>query len=150
VQNPKELQDLQLDVVSLKNHLAALEDRLLEAMLAMDEANKGHKNAQAALKTAQDRWAQQNLELQAEQSELQKELQKLALERDALAGTISEGNVRLYDQLRQQRRGVAVAGISDNTCNACGSTLTPAQAQAVRSAIEMARCPSCGRILYGN
>jgi predicted nucleic acid-binding Zn-ribbon protein len=33
VQNPKELQDLQKDVVSLKKHLDTLEERELEAMI---------------------------------------------------------------------------------------------------------------------
>src|SRR5258706_13877504 len=38
VQNPKELQDLQKDIVSLKKHLETLEERELEAMLITETA----------------------------------------------------------------------------------------------------------------
>src|SRR5689334_16437892 len=38
VHNPKELQDLQKDVASLKKHLATLEERELEAMLKAEKA----------------------------------------------------------------------------------------------------------------
>src|SRR6185369_12318167 len=38
VHNPKELQDLQRDVASLKKHLATLEERELEAMLISEKA----------------------------------------------------------------------------------------------------------------
>ena len=150
VRNPKELQDLENDVASLKRHMETLEDRLLEAMLALEEADKSLQASQSTLQAAEERWALENQNLDQEQGSLEKELQKLLTERNALAGTISDENINLYDQLRQQRRGVAVVTISDNSCDACGAKLTPAQGQNVRSAAQMARCPSCGRILYGN
>ena len=49
VRNPKELQDLQNDVASLKKHLATLEDRLLEKMLAMETATAQMVEARAEL-----------------------------------------------------------------------------------------------------
>ncbi len=148
VHNPKELQDLQNDIASLKRHLAVLEDRLLAAMLKQEEAETALKRARDASQAAQALWSQQHQNLCLEQESLEKEKQKLSTERSALTGTITASNSNLYDQLRTQRRGIAVATISDNTCDACGCHLTPAQAQSVRSATEMARCPSCGRILY--
>src|SRR5512145_881851 len=43
VHNPKELQDLQKDVASLKRHLETLEDRELEAMQVVETAEKKSK-----------------------------------------------------------------------------------------------------------
>jgi len=150
VHNPKELQDLQNDVLSLKRHLETLEDSLLESMLAQEEAEKTNEGAQVELEAVKANWAEQNQNLGKEQIALQKELQKLTTERLALIQTISSENLNLYEQLRLQRRGVAVSTLSDNACEACGNRLTPAQAQSVRSAGQMALCPSCGRILYGS
>ena len=48
VSNPKELQDLQRDVASLKKHLSALEDQILEAMPLADLAKKPVAAAWAA------------------------------------------------------------------------------------------------------
>jgi predicted nucleic acid-binding Zn-ribbon protein len=150
VHNPKELQDLQNDVMSLKRHLDTLEDALLESMLAQEEAEKSNESAQVELEAAKAKWAEQNRNLGQEQTALQKEHQKLTTERLALIETISSEDIGLYEQLRLQRRGVAVSTLSDNACEACGSRLTPARAQSVRSAGQMAFCPSCGRILYGS
>lgn len=60
VHNPKELQDLQNDVMSLKRHLDTLEDALLESMLAQEEAEKSNESAQVELEAAKAKWAEQN------------------------------------------------------------------------------------------
>lgn len=150
VHNPKELQDLQNEVAALKRHLATLEDRQLEAMMACEEAESAHQAAQAALRTVQSQLNEQNQNLGQEQASLLREIAKLEAERQAIANAIPAQFIEGYNQLRQTRGGVAVAAISDSTCAACGSGLTPAEQQAARSAIQIARCPSCGRILYGS
>ncbi len=150
VRNPKELQDLQNDVAALKRHLTTLEDRQLEAMLACDEAESACRAAQAALQATQSQVNEQNQSLRQEQASLQRETTKLEAERQAIANAIPAQFIEDYNQLRQTRGGVAVAAISENACTACGSGLTPAEQQAARSAAQMARCPSCGRILYGS
>lgn len=148
VHNPKELQDLQSDATFLKRRQSELEDQLLEAMLALEEAEKMVAKLQSEQEDARAKAAEKNLGLHQEQKMLEKELQKLSTERGALASVLTAESLQLYDRLRQQHRGVAVVTISDNACDACGSQLTPAQAQAVRSASQMAFCPSCGRILF--
>ncbi len=148
--SPKELLDLQNDVAALKRHLTTLEDIQLEAMQAAEEAASIHQAAQADLLAAQAHSVEQSRGLQEEQSALQKELEKLSAERAAVAGPIPADSLDLYDQLRQQRRGIAVAVISENSCSACGSGLSAAQMQSSRASGHMALCPSCGRILYGS
>jgi predicted nucleic acid-binding Zn-ribbon protein len=148
--SPKELLDLQNDVAALKRHLITLEDIQLEAMLATEESLTANQNAQADLLAAQNHSTEQNRDLHEEQNMLQKEMEKLQAERTAVAGPIPPNAISLYEQLRQQRRGIAVAIISENSCSACGSGLSAAQRQASRASGQMALCPSCGRILYGN
>ncbi len=148
--SPKELLDLQNDVAALKRHLVTLEDIQLEAMLAAEESMSAHQAAQADLLASQSHSAEQNRGLHEEQNSLQKELEKLFAERAAVTGPIPPDALGLYDQLRQQRRGIAVAVISENSCSACGSGLSAAQMQSSRASGQMALCPSCGRILYGS
>jgi predicted nucleic acid-binding Zn-ribbon protein len=147
---PKELQDLQNDVASLKRHLITLEDIQLEVMLSAEKSASVQQAAQAELLAVQNHSAKRNRGLHEEQTALQKELEKLFAERAAIAGPIPPDDLRLYDQLRQQRRGIAVAVISENSCSACGSGLSAAQMQSSRASNQMALCPSCGRILYGS
>jgi predicted nucleic acid-binding Zn-ribbon protein len=148
--SPKELLDLQNDVASLKRHLITLEDIQLEAMLTAEKSLFAQQAAQAELLAVQNHSVERNRALHEEQTAFQKELEKLFSERAAVAGPIPLDALGLYDQLRQQRRGIAVAVISENSCSACGSGLSAAQMQSSRASKQMALCPSCGRILYGS
>jgi predicted nucleic acid-binding Zn-ribbon protein len=150
VHSPKELQDLQNDVAALKRYLVTLEDQLLESMLAAEEAQVRNHKEQSTLLAAQSGREAQNLNLHQELTSLTKDIQTLNTERLAITGTIDAGQKSLYEQLRLERRGVAVTGVQENTCSACGATLTLAQVQISRSSTQLARCPSCGRILYGS
>jgi predicted nucleic acid-binding Zn-ribbon protein len=148
--SPKELQDMQNDVASMKRRLTQLEDDQLNAMIAVEQAENRLHDAQIQVNREKSSSMEQNKSLTEEQATLQKELQKLNLERAANSGSIPEKTLHVYDQLRQKRNGVAVAVISERACSACGSGLTPAQIQAARTSDQIALCPSCGRILYGN
>jgi uncharacterized protein len=148
--SPKELLDLQNDIAALKRHLVTLEDLQLEAMLAVEDSLAADQAAQSDLQIIFNNSAEQNRGLHAEQSILQKELDRLSAERAAIADPIPSDALGLYDQLRNQRRGIAVAIIKDNSCAACGSGLSAAQMQSSRASGSIALCPSCGRILYGS
>ncbi|MBN2388595.1 MAG: hypothetical protein JXB85_16380 [Anaerolineales bacterium] len=150
VHNPKELQDLQNEAAALKRFLATLEDRLLETMIALETAEGEHQAADRVLQSVRQQLEQQNQSLTRECAVLQKEQARLMTERAALLTGLPADLIRLYDELRQKRQGIAVAAIAEDSCDACGAFLNQAQVQAVRAAIQPARCPSCGRILYGN
>lgn len=148
VRNPKELQDLQSEVASLKKYLAALEDRQLDTMIALDQAVEDHKKAVIHLDLARESFEKKQGGLLQERDGLIRELAKLDSERQAAANQIPKANLVIYDRLRQQKRGVAVASVIDRSCEACGATLTPAEWQAARNAPQFTYCPSCARILY--
>jgi len=150
VHNPKELQDLQKDIVSLKKFLETLEERELEAMLTAESAEKELQAALAELEHTQANVREQNRDLTLENESLGKELESLATQRKTIVTDIASTTLNTYDQLRKQRRGVAVAAINESACAACGTGLTPALQQSARSTTQLSTCPTCGRILYAN
>ena len=150
VHNPKELQDLQRDVVSLKKHLSTLEDQLLEAMLASEAAVGMVNEAKAGLAQVESRRGDQTKHLTSEQGELLHRIERIDSERKAALAPLDGASLELYESLRRDRRGVAVTTLSDGSCNACGHTLTPAEQQNARHNVQLFRCPTCGRILFSN
>ena len=150
VQNPKELQDLQKDVVSLKRHLATLEERQLEAMIAAETAEQELRTARTDLERVQSNLNEQHKDLTQESEVLRKNLDRLNSERQAVVTDIAGQTLNVYDQLRKQKRGLAITTIADNSCEACGTTLTASQQQNARSTSQLFHCPTCGRILYAN
>jgi predicted nucleic acid-binding Zn-ribbon protein len=149
VHNPKELQDLQQEAAALKRYLIKLEDQQLEAMITLDNAQGSEKNASETLEKAQSASDLQNKGLVSERDSLLKEAERLRQEREAALSMVDATSLAHYEQLRADRRGVAVTTMSDGSCDACGTTLPPAQQQMVHHATQIIRCPTCGRILYG-
>ncbi len=148
VHNPKELQDLQKDVVSLKRHLETLEERELDAMVAAEDAEKSMQSAKAELDRVQANRGDQSHDLMKESEALHKDREQFDSERKAVMSDLADRMIDMYEQLRQQRRGIAVTTVSDNSCAACGTTLTPSQQQNAHSTSNLFNCPTCGRILY--
>jgi predicted nucleic acid-binding Zn-ribbon protein len=148
IRNPKELQDLQNEDGALKRYLSVLEDRQLEAMIVVEEAEAEHAQATADLGVIKARRIENNAALVGEQSALVNDVARLENERAATTSTIEGADLQLYEELRVSRRGNAVAQIQEKACAACGSTLTPATIQAARSGGSLTRCTFCGRILY--
>jgi predicted nucleic acid-binding Zn-ribbon protein len=150
VHNPKELQDLQKEVASLKRYFQTLEDRELDAMVTVEAAEKELQSAKADLGRVQSALKEQNKDLTQESETLQRDLERLRSERRAVVTDIASQALSVYDHLRRQKRGLAIATIADNSCEACGTTLTPSQQQTARSTSQLFHCPTCGRILYAN
>ncbi|MGA2490096.1 MAG: C4-type zinc ribbon domain-containing protein [Anaerolineales bacterium] len=148
--SPKELQDLQNDVFALKRHLVTLEDRQIDAMQESETSEAEQQFAHAKVSAALDSRVELNKGLHHEQEMIKNELERFLLERNAVSGAIPTAELGLYVQLRQQRRGVAVAVIAENSCGACGTTLSLAQVQSAHASDHIMLCPSCGRILYAS
>jgi len=148
VHNPKELQDLQAEVESLTRFRATLEDRLLEAMLAAEAAEADQRSAETALSQAAGQTADRDTALAAERDQLSAEVERLTAEREAALANVTQGDLALYTQVRDNRGGLAVALVQDDTCGACGLTVAHSLRQEIRQGDNLVRCIQCGRILY--
>lgn len=148
VKNPKELQDLQRDVVSLKKHLVTLEERELETMFKSETASAQYEKAKTELELLQAKRGSEHKKLIEEQASLTKQLESLADEREASLAPIEASLLQSYEDLRRSKRGVAISEIQDNACASCGTTINAAAQQNARK--QLVYCPSCGRILFAN
>jgi predicted nucleic acid-binding Zn-ribbon protein len=148
IQNPKELQDLQNEIASLKILIVTLEDKELAAMMAVDETETKLTRATEILNETKARKIEQDSRLNGEKTNLMAQIKRLEAERLATLSAITKEDLDLYEQLRKLRNGVAVVKISSRACGACGATLTAALIQSTQSTSQLIRCPTCGRILY--
>ena len=150
IQNPKELKDLESDVASLKRRMGELEDIQLNIMLEIEGTRESLQKAQGEFNAIHGKVISENAALQTEQESLQKERESVHAQRLATISGVDSASLTLYESLREKRRGVAVAVVSDNSCEVCGAAMTPGHAQSVRISNQLVHCPMCGRILYSN
>lgn len=148
IHNPKELQDIQKEIASLKKYLGTLEDHQLEAMVAQEEAEEKAKTAQQALLQAQAAFTEKTAGWLGQKEQITRNLDRLQAERQASLSLISEQSMKTYDRLRKSKRGVAVTIAKEGSCAVCGGTIRPSELQTARSAPDLVYCSSCGRILY--
>ena len=148
VRNPKELSGLSEEAKSLKRHLSELEDAELELLL-LSETQEAEKAAQAAqLRQVEAEWLEQHAALLEEKEGLEARLREVDDLRIEVRSRISRADLALYDDLRDQLGGVAVALLRRGMCQACCVDVPTAEALAVeRGATHF--CPVCGRLLCG-
>ena len=120
----------------------------MEAMQRAETTETALKQATTDLELIQAKRGNEHRKLINEQAALSKDLERLSSERQATVSTMESQILEMYDSLRQQKRGIAVAEVSDNSCMACGTNLTSSLLQNAHSVSNLAHCPSCGRILY--
>ncbi len=146
---PKELEDLQQKVASLKRYLGVLEERQLEAMLEVDEAKDVHTEAAQSLEEVRAEREAQHEELSTEQANLRAKIEASYEERPSHLPDILPEDLQLYEELRKSRAGIAVAAANDQSCAACGSRIPSAIYQIARSPSQLTQCSTCKRILHG-
>ena len=150
LKNPKELQELQLEISSIKRTISTLENKLLESMIMLEKDEDDYKRICIHYESTMIEFKTINSKYIEEMRSLQNELGRLSIEKKAAENTLSTPDISFYNQLRQHRGGIAVSSISEGACDSCGTTLTPAQEQSIRSSDRVINCPSCGRILYSS
>jgi predicted nucleic acid-binding Zn-ribbon protein len=148
IKNPKELQDLQQEATALRRQLSTVEDELLELMISAEELQSEVETTKALLENAQSKYTRKSELLATERTDAEREIDRLSTERDTVAQTAPPDELTLYRELRNKRRGVAVARVVDGACSACGSNLNSALLQQAKSPLFIAYCETCSRILY--
>ena len=148
VVNPKELQDLQNEIASLKRFLGTLEDRQLESMLTLDSTKEIYKEKEGKLVQAQTQSKTKNGALIQEREKIEIDISHAQSERKKNWAIISDGDQRFYQALRKKREGIAISKIANKACSACGTTLTELIFRSARSPNKLISCDVCDRILF--
>jgi predicted nucleic acid-binding Zn-ribbon protein len=148
IKNPKELQDLQNEIESIKSIIHTLEDTQLSLMFDVEIALKELVNSKESMDRIRNQVFTSHSQLTAEINRLEQDAAKLKQERTAVMEQIPLEVHNLYKNLREKKKGIAVSLVEDQCCSACGATLTPAECQSAKSPNGFTHCTSCGRLLY--
>ena len=148
IKNPKELEDIQVEIASLKKRNEALEETILELMFESEEIQKLIENQTQQLESLQEEKLIRDKELNIEKNKLIKDRSRLIVEREPVLDQITPDLILKYEKLRKTKNRLAVTLVKDNACAACGSSLTPAELQLVKSSLDEFYCKICKRLVY--
>jgi predicted nucleic acid-binding Zn-ribbon protein len=148
VKNPKELLDLQSEENALRNHIASLEERQLEQMMAVDDSQAEADRARSRLKDVDAHRQIESASLTEERQELLLRQETLEAQREAGIAVVNAEDLQVYARVRTTHHGLAVARIEGGACGACGVAPSQAQIDQARPGDQIVFCGNCGRILY--
>ena len=148
ITNPKDLEDLQLESVSLHKYLSVLEERQLEAMLDTDQAQEKYDQISALLEEISSKKQTESEILSVETTNLESTISSLQSDREALLASSEILELPIYENLRKSSGGIAVTLMQNRSCSACGSNIPSAIEQEARSPTKLSFCPACKRILH--
>ncbi len=147
VSNPKELQDMQEEIASLKRRRSKLEDDLLEAMIEVETAQANVDHASTDLEETRAVWETEQSDLLQERNDLRNSLETQREQRINAIQDITEETLAVYRKLHKSKRGIVVSPLVNNSCKFCGVGQTTTFVQQVRQGHNLVYCDNCGRIL---
>ena len=149
VTNPKDLERLQHELVSLDRRIAELEDTELDVMEQLENAQTGLAEARSALEELDARAAQLTEARDKRVAALREEGAGLVRERAQAVAGLPEDLLGLYEKLRAQKGGVGAALLRARRCGGCSLDLNSGDLAGIakQSPDEVVRCEECGRIL---
>jgi predicted nucleic acid-binding Zn-ribbon protein len=148
VSSPKELENLQSEIVSLERRQGDLEEVVLEVMERLEEVTRRRDE----LSTEQTALAGQMEEIAARRdaafAEIDEQAGKAGDARAGIAADLPGDLLALYDRLRAQHT-VGAAVLRNGRCEGCHLTLNTVDLGRIRAAPpdEVLRCEECRRIL---
>lgn len=138
------------EIANAENEVAKLEDTQLEQMMAVDEAEKRVKAAEAALNESEKTVAEERKQIENAAREVNRKMHAEMAVREKLAARIPEDVLDRYSRIAKRHHGIALAEAVDEQCRGCGMRVLPHTFQElIRAADDQLHfCEDCGRILY--
>lgn len=147
ITNPKEVQNISLELDALKRRKDSLETEILSEMERREKALEQKKKITSAIAEAQAKEETLVEGFKGKGGGLQEKIEGLRSERNQIAQALPAEIAALYESKRAAKPGVVVGVLSGVTCGACRMELPVETARDLRDGAEVSECPLCQRIL---
>ena len=147
VTNPKEMQDLQMEIESLARRNDVLDDELLRIISHRDGCQATLNECESALNDIGEERKEENKNLLKEKKSLSSAVRKQLSLRKAAAAELPADLFKTYNVLRVKKANRPVSVLRDDACTICGIEQNSTVITAINRSSDLVNCQSCGRIL---
>jgi predicted nucleic acid-binding Zn-ribbon protein len=146
---PKELEQLQHEVGTLKKRQEALEEIELEIMMRSDAIGARRDTLTTDLASLETLKSEINSRLATASGQINTLISDKNQARLAVVAKIEKPLIDLYEKIRAASGGVAAAALVGNKCNGCNLAINAVEMERIKSLSkdELLRCEECRRIL---
>lgn len=149
IANPKDLERMQHEMVSLERRISELEDTELEVMEQLEDAQREHTDLLRQVSELDEKIAATTETRDAKAGDVSVALTEVTEERKQTASGLPEDLMALYTKVREQKGGVGAAALHRRRCSGCSLVVNAAELGVIAKAPsnEVLRCEECNRIL---
>ena len=147
VTNPKELQDMQMEVEALTRRKSVLDDELLKLSSERDDCRGKAEDAAARCDHAREEHERESKALLDEKETLKDSVNQLLAQRKSSVAAIPQQAFQTYNSMRTAKSNRPVAVLKDKACTICGIEQNYIVIIAINRGDDLVNCQNCGRIL---
>ena len=131
-----------------KEIISKIEDEELELLVEIDAYKPKIEEAKGIAEEAKAHEVATLADFDEREKNIEKELEALEDERDALINKLDSKLVRHYERLLETKSGKVVVGVDHGICSGCHMKLQAQTLVDAKSGRDMVTCTNCGRLLY--
>ncbi len=144
----KEYTAMQREIETLKADNAVLEETILRAFDAIDQAVKTRQQEQQRLAEEQRRLQVQRQRIEGELAAIAEQVAQLERDRKTIIPDVPPKTLQTYERVLEIREGLALVPLMEESCGGCHRRLPPQVVNKVYLKADLVTCESCNRILY--
>jgi len=148
IKTNKEYQIHLQEIENLKTEKGRVEEELLVLMEQLEELKRKEADLAQDIKTTEESFELERQRLEKQSLAFSGELSAVEKEREMILPTVEPKLLKLYQQLKNLHRELAVVPIQHGTCGGCHMNIPPQMIAEVRSRLRILTCTQCQRIVY--
>lgn len=147
VKTNKEYSAVLAEIDTGKQHIAALEDQILELMEVAESQRQKRQQQEHHVQRSEQELARQAERVRQAQAVLGEKVAAEEVERQHLVADVESDLYARYEQLSGMRDRQAVVLVQEGACGGCHLTVQPQLISELRRQDALITCPHCQRIL---
>jgi uncharacterized protein len=148
IKTNKEYQVHLQEIETLKTEKGRVEEELLILMEQLEELKRKETDLTQGIKTTEESFELERQQLEKQSVAFSGELSAVEKERGIIVPTVEPKLLKLYQQLKNLHRELAVVPIQHGTCGGCHMNIPPQMIAEVKSRLRILTCTQCQRIVY--
>ncbi|MDP2913499.1 MAG: C4-type zinc ribbon domain-containing protein [Candidatus Omnitrophota bacterium] len=150
VKTNKEYAAFQQEIARTKADISLIEEDIIRLLDEIEEENKNITREKEFLKQEDVKLIEEKKRLNEEAGRIKAELDSIKKQRSAMAEKADRAVLAKYDRIIQNKDGLAVVPVSNESCQGCFRVMPPQVINEIKMKDRLVFCENCARILYIN
>jgi predicted nucleic acid-binding Zn-ribbon protein len=148
VKTNKEYQSSLKEIDDLKRSLSAVEDRMIAHLDEMDQVEASVATKENEVKLLSREIEEEKEKIRQSAFSTQEQLNRLNAEHAKIIAVIDPDLLKIYETVKQNSGGVAIAVVKNAVCLGCHVNLPPQMFHDLLHFDKLLVCPHCERLIY--